>query len=164
MEQTARFALPQLAPGQAQKEFFHNEALQQVDMMLCPAVEGAALSAAPANPAEGTCYLVAAGASGAWAGKDGSVAGYTEGGWRFVAPIDGVQLFDRSSGQMIVRRAGSWETGIVRAQEIRVNGQTVLRGRQGAIANPVGGAVVDAECRSALSSLLAAARAHGLIE
>jgi hypothetical protein len=40
MDQSARCGLPFLAPGQAQKEWFHNEALQRIDMLLCPVVEG----------------------------------------------------------------------------------------------------------------------------
>src|SRR5436190_7808713 len=113
MDQTARFALPQLTPGQAQKEWYHNEALQRIDMLLCPAVEGAAIAAPPVSPAAGACYLVATGATGAWAGQDGALATFTEGGWRFVAPIEGARVLDRTSGQMMVRRGGSWEAGVV---------------------------------------------------
>ncbi|HLZ79899.1 MAG TPA: hypothetical protein VKQ09_11235 [Sphingomonas sp.] len=35
---TTRFALPLIAPGQAQKELFHNEALARVDALLQPSV------------------------------------------------------------------------------------------------------------------------------
>jgi hypothetical protein len=163
MEQTARFALPQLAPGQAQKEWFHNEALQRVDLMLCPAIEGPALAAPPASPVAGTCYLVAGSATGAWAGKDGMIAGYSEGGWRFIAPIEGMRVLDRSSGLPLLYRGGAWETGIVRAAEVRVSGLTVLRQQQPAIADPTGGSVIDAQCRAAIGSILAMLRAHGLI-
>jgi hypothetical protein len=93
----------------------------------------------------------------AWLTGEGEGGGFARG-------IDGVRLLDRSSGQMIARRAGAWEMGIVRAQEVRINGQAVVRGRQAAVPNPAGGSVVDTECRAALSSLLAAARAHGLID
>ena len=66
MDQTARFALPYLAPGQMQKEFYHNEALQKIDTLLCPVVEGNASPTPPSDPAVGTCYLIASGATGAW--------------------------------------------------------------------------------------------------
>src|SRR5687768_935388 len=102
MDQTTRFALPFLAPGQAQKEWYHNEALQRIDMLLCPAVEGPPLAAPSPSPPDGACYLVAAGATGAWAGQDGSIAGFTDGGWRFVAPVEGAQLLDRVNGQLVV--------------------------------------------------------------
>jgi hypothetical protein len=138
-------------------------ALQRLDMLLCPVVEGDPIPAPPSSPPAGSCYLVAVGATGAWAGNDGSLATLTDGGWRFIAPIDGMQVLDRGSGQPIIRRAGGWERGIVRAQEYRVNDQPVVRQRQPAIGDPTGGSVVDSQCRAALASLLAAARAHGLI-
>jgi hypothetical protein len=163
MEQTARFALPMLAPGQAQKEWFHNEALQRVDTLLCPVVESAPLAQPPASPAEGQCFIVAAGAAGAWAGHDGALAAFTPGGWRFISPIEGLRVLDRASGEIWLRRGGSWESGIVRAQEIRVAGQTVIRQRQPAISQPSGGTTIDAECRSAVTALLGALQAHGLV-
>lgn len=106
---------------------------------------------------------MASGATGAWAGQDGALAGLTDAGWKFVAPIEGAQVIDAVSGQTIVRRGGAWESGIVRAQEFRVNGQTVVRQRQAAIANPTGGTTSDAECRAAVASVLSALRTHGLI-
>jgi hypothetical protein len=163
MDQTARFALPYLAPGQMQKELLHNEALQRIDMLLCPIVEGPASTIAPAGPAIGSSYLVAEGATGAWAGRDGSLACFSEGGWRFVSPPDGMALVDRSSGQLLNRRNGAWETGIVRAQELRVDGLPVVRNRQSAIGDPSGGVAVDSECRLAVSQIFGAMRAHGLI-
>lgn len=163
MDQTARFALPYLAPGQMQKEFFHNEALQRIDVLLCPVVEGDASPTPPPNPAVGACYLVGPGATGAWAAQDGSLACFSEGGWRFVLPINGMSLIDRVSGQFVFRRDGQWERGLVRAREIIIDGQRVLRDRQPAIGDPSGGAQLDGECRAAVSQILAAMRAHGLI-
>ena len=163
MDQTARFALPFLAPGQMQKEFFHNEALQKIDTLLCPVIETAAMSTPPSNPAVGSCYLVAPGSTGAWAAQDGSLASFSEGGWRFVPPSEGMSLMDRDSGCFINRRDGQWETGLVHGTELLVNGQTVVRDRQPAISDPSGGAQIDGECRVAVGQILAAMRAHGLI-
>ena len=163
MDQTARFALPYLAPGQMQKEFFHNEALQRIDMLLCPVVEGSASPTPPPSPVVGSCYLVGPGATEAWAARDGSLACFSEGGWRFVAPIDGMSLMDRASGRFINRRDGQWEAGKVHALEVMVDGQTVVRERQPAIGDPSGGAQIDGECRTAVAQILAAMRAHGLI-
>jgi len=163
MDETARFALPQLAPGQAQKEWRHNEALQKVDLLLCPVIEDMHLAVPPASPAPGACYLVADGASGAWAGRDGMLAGYTDGGWRFIAPVDGMRVRDRSSGLTLLRTGGGWETGIVRAEEVEVGGLTVMRARQPAIADPDGGTAIDSQCRTAVGAILAMLRTHGLI-
>jgi hypothetical protein len=163
MDQTARFALPYLAPGQMQKELFHNEALQRIDTLICPAVEGAPSAAPPSSPAVGSCYLVGSGATGAWAGHDGSLASFSEGGWRFAAPVEGMSLVDKASGQLFNRRGGAWEAGIVRALELRVDGLPVVRNRQAAIGDPSGGAVADSECRQAVAQILGAMRTHGLI-
>jgi len=126
-------------------------------------VESVTLASPPASPAAGACYLVATGATGAWAGKDGMLAGFTEGGWRFIAAIEGARVLDRSSGEMIVRRGGAWESGIIYGQELRISGQPVVRERQPAIADPVGGATVDSQCRSAIAAMLSMLRTHGLI-
>ena len=163
MDQTARFALPLLAPGQAQKEWFHNEALQRADLLLCPVIEGAAIATPPASPAIGACYLIAGGATGAWAGHDGSLAGFTDGGWRFIVPVEGMRLVERTSGEIVIHRGGVWESGILRAQEVRVGGQKIVGQRQGAIAAPTGGSTNDAQCRTAVVAILAALQAHGLI-
>jgi hypothetical protein len=91
------------------------------------------------------------------------VAGYTEGGWRFIAPIEGMRMIDRTSGQLVVRRGGAWEAGISRASEYQVAGVTVIRERQAAIADPTGGATADSQARAAVTAILATLRAHGLI-
>jgi hypothetical protein len=163
MDQTPRFALPHLSPGQAQKEWLHNEALQRIDLLLCPVVEGAALVSPPANPPKGACYLVAEGATAEWAGQDGFLAAFTDGGWRYIAPLEGMQVLDRSSGQTVVYRNASWETGIVRAREVWIEGMAILRERQPAIPDPTGGSVVDSQCRQAVTAILATFRTHGLI-
>lgn len=163
MERTPRFALPFLVPGQLQKELFHNEALQIVDVLLCPVVEGDPLTTPPANPGVGSCYIVATSATGAWQGEDGAVACFTDAGWRFIAARDGMIVVDKGTAGFFSRRDGAWEAGIFRAREVRIEGLTVLRDRQPAIADPTGGEVVDGECRAAVGQLLGAMRAHGLI-
>jgi hypothetical protein len=163
MEQTARFQIPTLAPGQAQKEFFHNEALERIAALLCPIVEGVPQVSPPASPTIGSCYLAAAGGSGDWSGHDGAICCFTAGGWRFIDPIEGLSVISRQSGETLQWRSGAWEAGIARVQEVRIAGQRVLRERQSAVPDPVGGAVVDGECRAALAAVLGALRTHGLI-
>jgi hypothetical protein len=164
MEQTVRFSLPFLAPGQAQKEWFHNEALQRIDFLMSAIVEGAPLATPPAVPVPGVCYLIAAGATGEWQGMDGMLAGHGEGGWRFAVPVEGMRAVRRDTGEPMLFRGGVWETGIIRGAEIRVGGQAVVRGRGAVIDDPSGGTTVDTEGRAAISSILQRLRAHGLIE
>ena len=65
---TARFALPLIAPGQAQKEVYHNEALAAIDAALHACVTEAPRADPPAEPDEGESWIVAADATGAWEG------------------------------------------------------------------------------------------------
>ena len=164
MTATPRFALPFLTPGQAQKELFHNEALQSLDVLVAAAVEGLPLAAPPASPVVGNCYLVAAAATGAWAGKAHHLAAYTSGGWRFIAPRDGLNAYVKSNGATAAYRSGTWVIGDLSGSQVSVDGTKVVGARGAAIPNPSGGATVDAEARTAIGSILAAMRDHGLIQ
>ena len=149
--------------GCAGRSMILRGALQRIDFLLCPVVEEPPRQAPPASPAIGNAYVVAVGASGAWAGHDGKIAGFGEGGWRFIAAVDGASVIDRSSGEILLRRGGSWEAGIVRGQEVRLGGQKVVGARQAAIASPAGGTTIDIEGRTTIAAILAAMRSHGLI-
>jgi hypothetical protein len=164
MTQTERYELPLLSPGQMQKEWFHNEALQRIDALLCPLVEAEPLSEPPPNPIPGTCFAVGDGATGAWTGQDGALASFGEGGWTFLRSREGLRAVIRATGETVMRRDGNWEVGVLRAGEIRISGEPVVGPRQPAIAVPTGGSTVDAECRAAIGAVLAAMTAHGLIE
>ena len=94
--------------------------------------------------------------------KDGPTHG--AGGWRFIAPVEGMRAWRRDNGQAIAYRNGAWETGVVRASEVRIGDEAVVRQRQPAIADPAGGATADLEGRAAIAGILAALRAHGLIK
>jgi len=163
MNATPRLALPFLAPGQMQKEWFHNEALGRIDMLIGAVVDGPPQPTPPAQPVAGACFIIAAGATGEWAGQEGAIACYGEGGWRFVAPTDGLRAMVRGSGEIAVRRNGSWEVGLVHAQSVEVDGLKVLGARQPGVAPPTGGQMVDAQAREAIAGLIAALSAHGLI-
>src|SRR5690349_21931805 len=104
MDQTARFALPFLAPGQVRKELQVNESLQRIDLLLSALVEGALGNDPPVDPVAGQSYLVGEAPTGAWDGNAGAIAGFTEGGWRFVMPPEGAQLLLRATGETMVRR------------------------------------------------------------
>jgi hypothetical protein len=137
-----RFGLPLLFAGQAQKEFFVNEALALADTLLHPAIEGEADSP-PAEPEEGDCWLVGGEPTGAWAGEAGRLAAFQAGTWLFAAPRDGMRLLDRSTGQDI-RYRGGWH-------------------RAEAPPAPDGGSTVDSEARAAIAGLVAALVASGIL-
>jgi hypothetical protein len=163
-ESSARFALPFILPGQAQKEVFHNEALAVADALLHAAVESSALTAPPADPAPGQCWLVAAGAAGAWAGRAQTLAAFTSGGWRFIAPVVGMTVWDKAAG--VTRRwsGTEWSDGAIAAAALRIGGEQVVDPRVAAVPSPSGGTVIDVEARAAVAALIVALQTHGLID
>jgi hypothetical protein len=163
MSATSRLSLPLLDAGQAQKEVTHNEALALLDGCVAACVEQRALASPPAVPVTGKCYIVASGASGAWAGKADQLAIATEGGWRFVIAREGLRAMVASEGIDAVFRGGAWVFGEVRASALVVGGDQVVGARTSAVADAAGGTTIDAQARATLASLLASLRSHGLI-
>ena len=163
MAATPRLSLPFLSVGQAQKEFTHNEALQTLDALVAGAVESPPIAVPPIAPTIGSTYIVAEGATNAWAGKSQCVAAWTSGGWRFIAPVEGMRMFEKSSGTFAAFLNGAWELGILRGSALFVDGQQVIGPKCDAIASPSGGAVVDSEARAAIDDILNTLRQHGLI-
>lgn len=162
-ETSDRWALPLLHAGQAQKEMMHNEALARIDMLLHGVAESADLAVPPTAPVAGQCWIVAAGASGAWAGREEDVAGWTEGGWRFVAPRPGLRLEVADRGHAMAYDGTAWRDSAVRGDGFYVDDQQIVGARLAAIAAPTGGTTVDVESRGAIAAILAALQAHGLI-
>ena len=162
-EATARLSLPLLAPGQAQKELFHNEALAMVDIAVQASVRAVGAVVPPEDPSEGDCWIVGGAPVGEWAGYAGFLAGWTAGGWRFVAPRDGMAVWDQSGNLALRRNGGGWSVEDVHARSLVVGDHQVVGAQQPAIAAPAAGVVVDTEARATLASVLAALRTHGLI-
>ena len=149
--------------GQAQKEIVHNEALAIIDLLLHGSVVETAVDMPPASPVPGQCWIVGPSPAAAWAGQGGMIAGWTIGGWRFVAPRAGMRLWDEGAGCPVTHDGSDWSLGILDATAIRVGGVQVVGAQQAAIPDPAGGAVADAEARTAIDAMLASLRAHGLI-
>lgn len=162
-DDTPRLGLPLLTSGQAQKEATHNEALILIDALVQPVVQAVAPGAIPATPVSGQCWIVGNGAGGAWSGHDNAIACWTDGGWRFVTSHDGMSAWCIADDKPVRRAASGWIVGEIEATIIRVGGKQVVGSRQSAVASAAGGAVIDAEARVAINSILATMRTHGLI-
>jgi Protein of unknown function (DUF2793) len=160
---TDRLALSLIAPGQAQKEMTHNEALARLDIMVQPVVQGVAPTSVPASPMLGQCWIVGVAATGAWLGRDDALAAWTAGGWRFITPFEGMAAWSVADAMQVIRRGTNWIIGEVNAQQVRINNVPVLTVRQPAIATPIGGSMIDGESRSAITNILGTLRTHGLI-
>lgn len=163
-EQTARLALPLIAPGQAQKEMAHNEALALIDAAVQANVAGFAVATPPADPTPGACWIVGSSPTGAWSGKSDALAIWTSGGWRFVMPTPGFAVWVGDAGAEARFGDDGWELGTIAGDRLVLSGLEMLAAPADAIGDPGGGATIDAEARVAIAAILAALRLHNLIE
>lgn len=88
-DQTPVLQLPYILPSQAQKHVTHNEAIRLLDVIVQLSVTARNLGVPPASPVQGDRYIVAAGASGDWAGREGQIALFENTAWQFFAPKAG---------------------------------------------------------------------------
>ena len=103
----------------------------------------ASQSAPPAAAADGESYRIKAPASGAWTGREDRGAVRIAGDWHFIEPVQGTALFDQAAEAVMVFRSG-WKVAL-------------------APPLPSGGTIVDAEARTAISALIAALKALGIL-
>lgn len=160
---TARWALPFILPGQAQKELYHNEALVRLDAAVSAAVEEGPRIAPPIAPVVGQCWIVAANATEAWSRQSGRLACWTDGGWRFIAAQPGMKAWNKTSSLWLYWNGAQWSDGGLPATKLMIGGQQVVAARQAAITAPSGGTTVDLEARVALNKIIATLMSHGLI-
>ena len=163
LSNTHRLGLPLLHAGQAQKEIWHNEALALLDLLVQPVVLSVGATEPPAAPGIGDCHVVGDGGQGAWAGRDHAIAGWTAAGWRFVPPIEGMRFLIAETMAPLTFTGGAWRAGVLAASALTVNGLQVVGERGDAVAAPNGGTTIDSEARTAISSIISALVAHGLI-
>ncbi|MFN3423902.1 MAG: DUF2793 domain-containing protein [Novosphingobium meiothermophilum] len=138
---TPRLALPLLFAGQAQKEATVNEALSMLDLAVGAVVQGVR-STVPSGPQIGQMWLVGQGGEADFATHDGHLAGWTEGGWRFIVPFAGMCVHDLEAGAMRLFD-GSWKIAAVPS-------------------TPSGGSFVDGEARAAITALIASLQSIGV--
>ncbi|WP_051609270.1 DUF2793 domain-containing protein [Fodinicurvata fenggangensis] len=91
-EQTPRLELPYLFSGQAQKELFHNMALNRLDALLACVLASRTETAPPAAPEPMQAWLLPAGVQGDWAGQAGRIALWLD-GWDFLDPPAGLKAW-----------------------------------------------------------------------
>lgn len=137
-----RFDLPLLFVGQSQKEITFNEAILLIDFLLQPIIEGTATTV-PSVPTSGQCWLITSGATGIFAAKTDQIAAWSEGGWRFIAPKEGMRVYDRARTGDRIYRGSAWRTPTMPSA-------------------PTGGTTVDAQARSAIIAITDALRDAGI--
>lgn len=86
---SANLRLPYLSAAQAQKHVTHNEALERLDAIVQICVIAFDATTPPLAANEGEVWAVGLGAVNDWAGHDGSLAVWSNGGWLFIPPRTG---------------------------------------------------------------------------
>ena len=108
-DSTTNLLLPYLMAAQAQKHVTHNEALRLLDGLVQLSVKSRELTAPPAGPADGDRYIVASGATGAWAGWELNVALWTDGAWLRLPPREGWRAWVEDEAVLLVRNGAVWQ-------------------------------------------------------
>jgi hypothetical protein len=137
-----RFALPLLFAGQSQKEMSFNEAILLVDFLLQPVIQGTTATV-PSAPTPGQCWIITSGASGVFAARTNQIAAWSEGGWRFIVPIEGMRVYDRTRTGHRFYSGSVWRAPTMPSA-------------------PSGGAIVDAEARFAIIAIANVLREAGI--
>ncbi|MBC8717878.1 DUF2793 domain-containing protein [Ochrobactrum sp. Marseille-Q0166] len=114
MDQTPNLKLPYIMPSQAQKHVTHNEALRFLDAVVHLSVKSRTQTGAPETPAAGDRYIVAEPATGRWAGKEGLIAFFIDGGWSFATIAKGWLAYVEDEAKLFVFNGVEWQmTGSV---------------------------------------------------
>ena len=108
MTSTPNLVLPYIAAAQAQKHVTHNEAIRALDAIVQLAVLDRDLAAPPGSPAEGARYIVAASATGLWAGHTGHIAAFQDNAWQFFTPGEGWIAWVADEATAIVWTGSAW--------------------------------------------------------
>jgi hypothetical protein len=113
--------MPYLLPSQAQKHVTVNEALRALDALVQLVAISRTIATPPPTPAEGDRYIVAAAASGVWSARDGEIAAFMDGGWRFHAPKEGFAAWIADEEAWAVFDGADWQFAITGAPLFGVN-------------------------------------------
>ncbi|WP_116652860.1 DUF2793 domain-containing protein [Pelagibacterium sediminicola] len=108
MTSTARLDLPLIAAEQAQKHVTHNEALLILDAATQLRLTARDLTDPPETPEPGETFAIGTGATAAWEGRDGQLACWTEGGWRYLIPRTGWVAWDETDAAPVIFEGGNW--------------------------------------------------------
>lgn len=111
MPDTPRLGLPLLAPAQSQKHVTVNEGLARLDALTQLQLTSVGATTPPGSPAEGEAHGVGTGAVGDWAGQDGMLALFLNGGWAFLAPATGWQAWSATDGARVAFDGTGWIAG-----------------------------------------------------
>ncbi len=122
MDETSNLKLPFIMAAQSQKHVTHNEALRALDAIVQLAVVDRIHTSPPVTATEGVRYIVAAPATGAWAGQEDRIAAMQDGAWVFYAPTQGWLAFSMSELSLLVWDGTQWAAATAELQNIALLG------------------------------------------
>lgn len=140
INETARLSLPLLQPAQAQKHVTVNESLMRIDGLTNLVLQSISVPIPPQDPADGACWGVPGGATGAWDGQIGRIAIASNGGWVFTKLARGMQAFILDRGVRAIHTGTSWSLG---ATSLGLFGSSLVDGMAEAEVAMVSGASVS---------------------
>jgi len=114
MAGTLRMAFPLLTEGQDGAEITVNDGLVRLDALAHCRVLDKDLNDPPSTPTNGDAYLVgvrypsSGSPSGAWTGKTGNVAIFSNGAWIFQAPIEGMLVWVADEKRFLQYFGSAW--------------------------------------------------------
>jgi len=126
MSSSPRLGLDYLVASQAQKEITHNEALNDLDVLVQSVVNSCGVNVPPESPAEGDAYIIGSAPTGVWVGHVGDIAFYYS-GWRFKTPQLGWQVFVKAEKAFALFDGAVWKIREVYAS-VNWNPGTVVNG------------------------------------
>lgn len=94
-------AITELESSQSQPEVPVNEALRKLEALAQISVISKTTSVPPTSPADGDCYLVGIGSTGAWTGKDNDLAVFNSSIWLFIPARAGQIAFVQNTDSYV---------------------------------------------------------------
>lgn len=143
-ETSHNLGLPYISAAQAQKHVTHNEAIRTLDSIVQLSVVDRDLAVPPLSPAPGQRFIVAAAATGTWAGHAGKIAAFEDGAWAIHTPRAGWLAWVADENALVIWNGTSW-VGVSGG-----GGSTSLNPASGALVGI--NATADATNRLAVSS------------
>ncbi|AML52402.1 DUF2793 domain-containing protein [Falsihalocynthiibacter arcticus] len=111
MTNTGNLGLPLVQPSQAQKHITVNESLAKLDGLTQLILISISTGTPPLSASDGASYGVPIGGVNAWAGHDGEVAIYSNGGWVFSIPQTGWRAWIADHAYSALFDGSNWTQG-----------------------------------------------------
>lgn len=117
---TPKLGAPELVEGQAAPETTVNEQIRWVEQGANTfIVKDKDLTTAPGSPSDGDAYIVAAGATGTWSGKDGKIAFRMSTGWLYITAIEGTRAYAQDEDKWYLYDGSAWASEAASDSQIR---------------------------------------------